>query len=237
MKYFGVGNQPFINFFWRQAGISPRLAGKGKIPIAGSVQGYERQRGKNGGINKDAFGFDARVRHREGVMVLDFPGQEGVRAEGGRFRPLVASGPGANAAAAQRMIRRKLPVYADHRAEPAFKHGAQFFKGRAFREIADPSAPPPDVAEFTETIRVYMEDMLDCYGPEFAYVVARKSLLEFLRGRGYPGALRASISYLDSADALQRLLDAVAAGPTERYLENLNLHPESVERKLVRSHS
>ncbi|MBR3506769.1 MAG: tRNA-dihydrouridine synthase family protein, partial [Lentisphaeria bacterium] len=106
-----------------------------------------------------------------------------------------------------------------------------------FREIVDPSAPPPDVAEFTETIRVYMEDMLDCYGPRFAYVVARKSLLEFLRGRGYPGALRASISYLDSADALKRLLDVVAAGPTERYLENLSLHPESVERKLVRSHS
>ena len=40
---------------------------------------------------------------------------------------------------------------------------------------------------------------------------------------------------LDSADALKRLLDAVAAGPTERYLENLALHPESVERKLVRS--
>ena len=106
-----------------------------------------------------------------------------------------------------------------------------------FREIADPSAPPPDVAEFTETIRVYMEDMLDCYGPQFAYVVARKSLLEFLRGRGYPGALRASVSYLDSADALKRLLDAVAAGPAERYLENLALHPESVERKLVRRHS
>ena len=105
-----------------------------------------------------------------------------------------------------------------------------------FREIADPTAPPPDVAEFTETIRGYMEDMLDCYGPEFAYVVARKSLLEFLRGRGYPGALRASVSFLDSADALERLLDAVAQGPTERYLENLALHPESVERKLVRSH-
>jgi tRNA-dihydrouridine synthase B len=104
-----------------------------------------------------------------------------------------------------------------------------------FREIADPSASPPDVEEFTETIRLYMADMLDCYGPEFAYVVARKSLLEFLRGRGYPGALRASVSFLDSADALERLLDAVAEGPTERYTENLALHPESVERKLVRS--
>jgi serine/threonine protein kinase len=46
-----------------------------------------------------------------------------------------------------------------------------------------------------------------------------------------------SVSYLDSADALKKLLDAVAEGPTERYLENLALHPESVERKLVRSHS
>ena len=67
--------------------------------------------------------------------------------------------------------------------------------------------------------------------------MARKSLLEFLRGRGYPGTLRASISFLDSADALKKLLDAIAEGPTERYTENLNLHPESVERKLVRSHS
>ena len=66
--------------------------------------------------------------------------------------------------------------------------------------------------------------------------MARKSLLEFLRGRGYPGALRASVSYLDSDDALKKLLDAITAGPTERYLENLALHPESVERKLVRSH-
>ena len=64
MKYFGVGNQAFVNFFWRQAGIRPRFAGKGKISIAGSVQGYERQRGENGGVNQDAFGFDARIRQR-----------------------------------------------------------------------------------------------------------------------------------------------------------------------------
>ena len=102
-----------------------------------------------------------------------------------------------------------------------------------FREIADPDAGPPDVAEFAETIRLYMADMLDCYGPIFAYVVARKTLLEFLRGRGYPGKLRASVSFLDSADALEKLLDAIAQGPTERYTETLNLHPETVERKLV----
>lgn len=101
-----------------------------------------------------------------------------------------------------------------------------------FREIAEPDAPPPSVAEFAETIRLYMADMLECYGPEFAFVVARKTLLEFLKGRGYPGTLRAGVSTLNSQDAFEHLMDGIMQGPAPRYLEMLENQGGDLMRKL-----
>lgn len=101
-----------------------------------------------------------------------------------------------------------------------------------FREITDPSFDAPTVSEFADTMESYMEDMLECYGREFAYVVARKTILEFLKGRGYPGSLRASISFLNGPDSFHELMSAVRQGPAQRYFEMVAQQPDSMLRKL-----
>lgn len=93
---------------------------------------------------------------------------------------------------------------------------------------------PPTVEEYASEMETHVREMTDFYGVDLGFRIARKTVLEYLRGRGYPGALRASISYLSDFDAFNRLLDEVRKGPSIRYWENLELHPESVERKLTR---
>lgn len=93
---------------------------------------------------------------------------------------------------------------------------------------------PPTVEEYAAEMETHVREMTDFYGVDLGFRIARKTVLEYLRGRGYPGALRASISYLSDFDAFNRLLDEVRKGPSIRYWENLELHPESVERKLTR---
>lgn len=100
-----------------------------------------------------------------------------------------------------------------------------------FREAIDPAARPPTVSEFAETIRAYMDDVLSFYG-DYGYVVARKSVLAFLRGRGFSGALRASVSALSDAASFEELMRRIADGPSDRYWEQLAQHPESCERRL-----
>ena len=93
---------------------------------------------------------------------------------------------------------------------------------------------PPTVEEYAAEMETHVREMTEFYGEDLGFRIARKTVLEYLRGRGYPGSLRASISYLSGFDAFNRLLDEVRKGPSIRYWENLELHPESVERKLSR---
>lgn len=93
---------------------------------------------------------------------------------------------------------------------------------------------PPTVSAFAEELERHVRDMADFYGQDLGFRIARKTVLEYLRGRGYSGSLRASMSYLDGFDALNRALDVVRQGPSERYWEFLEAHPEQVERKLSR---
>lgn len=94
-------------------------------------------------------------------------------------------------------------------------------------------SPPPALQEFAAELETHVRNMIDFYGIELAMKVSRKTILEYLRGRGFPSALRASISFLKSVAGFEMLMHEVRRGPSWRYWEFLLLHPEDVERKLT----
>ncbi len=90
----------------------------------------------------------------------------------------------------------------------------------------------PTVEEYAAEMEQHVREMTEFYGVELGFRIARKTILEYLRGRGYAGSLRASISYLSDFDAFARLMEEVRKGPSPRYWEFLESRPEEVERKL-----
>lgn len=101
-----------------------------------------------------------------------------------------------------------------------------------FREIAG-AGGPPDLTEFAAGLETHVLSMLEHYGDDLGFRICRKTVLEYLRGRGFPGALRASVSYLSDRDGFRRFMDEVRKGPSPRYREFVELHPEQAERKLA----
>ena len=100
-----------------------------------------------------------------------------------------------------------------------------------FREIAAGRPDPPTLTEFLSEIRLHFESMLRFYGMENGFRISRKTLLAYFRGRGFPGELRASVSYLNSMEAFETLMKRAAEGPAERYWQMLAQDP-AMERRL-----
>lgn len=100
--------------------------------------------------------------------------------------------------------------------------------------IFENAGRPPTVAELAAELETQVREMTEFYGVESGFRIARKTVLEFLRGRGFSGALRAGVSFLDSFDAFERLLEGIRQGPSERYWEWLAARPDEVERPLSR---
>ena len=100
-----------------------------------------------------------------------------------------------------------------------------------FREIAAGRPDPPTLTEFLSEIRLHFDSMLRFYGMENGFRISRKTLLAYLRGRGFPGELRASVSTLNSLDAFETLMKRAAEGPAPRYWQMLAQDP-TMERRL-----
>ena len=100
-----------------------------------------------------------------------------------------------------------------------------------FREIAAGHPDPPTLTEFLSEIRFHFESMLRFYGMENGFRISRKTLLAYLRGRGFPGELRASVSTLNSLEAFETLMKRAAEGPALRYWQMLAQDP-TMERRL-----
>ncbi len=101
-----------------------------------------------------------------------------------------------------------------------------------FREIGEGRIDPPTLVEFAEEMRTHFYAMMDFYGLENGVRISRKTLLEYLRGRGFPGELRASVSFLNSAEEFETLLKTVRRGPSPRYWQMLEQNPD-MERRLT----
>ncbi len=75
-----------------------------------------------------------------------------------------------------------------------------------FRELAAGS-PPPTLEQWRETVFFHVSEMIALYGEASAMRQARKIVHDYLKGRGFPAALRAEASTLTVLDDLKRLLD------------------------------
>ena len=101
-----------------------------------------------------------------------------------------------------------------------------------FREIAQKKIQPPTLREFMDEMRLHFEGMMHFYGIENGLRICRKTLLEYLRGRGFPGELRASVSFLNSVEQFETMMQRIAEGPSPRYYQMLEQNPD-MERRLL----
>lgn len=102
-----------------------------------------------------------------------------------------------------------------------------------FREVSDTDGKPPTVTEFADELERHIREMAEFYGEIQGFKIARKTMLEYLRGRGYPSTLRASASFIATYDDFANFMVEVRKGPSWRYWEFLELHGSEAERKLV----
>lgn len=88
-----------------------------------------------------------------------------------------------------------------------------------FRELADPAALPPTHAEICATMREHVEGMIELYGEYNALRNARKIILAYLVGRGYPRELRNAVTAVSThADFVALWQQVLAQGPSAHFI-------------------
>jgi tRNA-dihydrouridine synthase B len=91
-----------------------------------------------------------------------------------------------------------------------------------FTEIAEgENFTPPSATELADEMENHVLEMIDFYGESLAMRVARKVILDYLRGRGFPGTLRSSVSFLSTRDDFASFMTEVRKGPSPRYWKSL----------------
>jgi len=75
-----------------------------------------------------------------------------------------------------------------------------------FREIEAGHPMPPTLQEWREMLRFHISGMVELYGEESAMRQARKIVHDYLKGRGFSGALRNEASTLSRFSELEALL-------------------------------
>ena len=106
-----------------------------------------------------------------------------------------------------------------------------------FRELADNEAyTPPTLEEWRILVERHIAGMVELYGEASAMCMARKVLHDYFRGRGFPGPVRAKISYLATWNEFREFLDFAIREHSESYWSRLASEPEA-ERRLRRSES
>ena len=106
-----------------------------------------------------------------------------------------------------------------------------------FRELTDNEAyTPPTLEEWRILVERHIAGMVELYGETSAMCMARKVLHDYFRGRGFPGPVRAKISYLATWNEFREFLDFAIREHSESYWSRLASEPEA-ERRLRRSAS
>ena len=82
-----------------------------------------------------------------------------------------------------------------------------------FRELEANMPQPPALNEWKEMVELHVRDMVLIYGEASAMRQSRKIVHDYLKGRGFPAALRSEASMLTFFDDLLRLLDKAKNPP------------------------
>lgn len=102
-----------------------------------------------------------------------------------------------------------------------------------FRELADPdNYVPPTAAELCDELEQHVMEMIDYYGETLALRRARKIILDYLRGRGFPGKLKSRVSFLCTSGDFAEFMKSAREGPSERYRQWQKVYPMADRRLL-----
>ena len=91
-----------------------------------------------------------------------------------------------------------------------------------FREIAEGDEfVPPSVEQWAEEMTQHIEEMCQYYGDERGVTIARKQLLDYLRGRGFGGESKNRASLVSNLSEFYQVRDwLLERGPAESYFYN-----------------
>ena len=91
---------------------------------------------------------------------------------------------------------------------------------------------PPTPDEFADEIKKHILDMIQRDGPERGLKKARKVLMDYMRGRGFPRTLKTLVVKIKDEKDLDMFTDQLRNGPTQGRIASLIKHPET-ERRLT----
>lgn len=102
-----------------------------------------------------------------------------------------------------------------------------------FQELDSPeNYSPPTVTELHKELQCHVLEMVDFYGEELAMKVSRKIILDYLKGRGFNGTLKAQVSFLKTVSDFTNFMQLVIeSSPGQRYWSWLEKYP-AAERRL-----
>jgi tRNA-dihydrouridine synthase B len=87
-----------------------------------------------------------------------------------------------------------------------------------FRELSSfEEYVPPSASELAAEIAKHIHEMINYYGETLAMKVSRKVILDYMRGRGFPGELKKKVSFLSTKNELDKFIDEIRQGPSYRY--------------------
>ncbi len=78
-----------------------------------------------------------------------------------------------------------------------------------FSQIAGMRNDHPSPDELADEIHVHVEEMTSCYGFEKGLVLARKIILDYLKGRGFPRQLKTRVIKISNLLELREFTDAI----------------------------
>ena len=103
-----------------------------------------------------------------------------------------------------------------------------------FREIAEgKSFNPPTPEDLAGEIGFHVAEMAELCGEEIGVRISRKIMIDYARGRGYPGELRNSVCKIKTLEEMKPFLDNVRIGPTPRYSKWIEANPDAPRRLQV----
>jgi len=87
-----------------------------------------------------------------------------------------------------------------------------------FRELQDfENYQPPSAEELAEEMKRHVYENIEYYGETLALKVSRKTILDYMRGRGFAGCLKKNVSFLIKKEDFDSFVDEVKIGQSYRY--------------------
>lgn len=86
-----------------------------------------------------------------------------------------------------------------------------------FEEIKNDKRVIPSTEEFANEVEFHIIETISYYGENFGCKLCRKLILDYLKGRGFSGELKAGVVKLSTLEEFKNFMKELRKGPTERY--------------------